>query len=75
MMSVPLRLCYSWWIVVSLDCLPWKTAMGMLLMRWSLVVSTGECPDDDEKDAQQQQNPGAPGLFLPWSAKISKDDH
>jgi hypothetical protein len=37
---------------------------GMLLMRWSLVVvSKGcECSDDNETD------PGAPGLFLPWSA-------
>jgi hypothetical protein len=49
--------------------------MGNFLMRWSLVVSKGECSDDDEKDVRQQQNPGAPGLYLPWSVKRSKDDH
>jgi hypothetical protein len=46
--------------------------MGMLLMRWSLVVSKGECSDDDEKDVRQQQNPGAPGLFLPLECKNIK---
>jgi hypothetical protein len=39
--------------------------MGVLLMRWTLVVSKGECSDDDEKDVRQQQNPGALGLILP----------
>jgi hypothetical protein len=49
--------------------------MGMLLMCWSLVVSKDECSCYDEKDVQLQQNPGMPGLFLPLSANISKDDH
>jgi hypothetical protein len=39
--------------------------MGMLLMRWSLDASKGESSCDDEKDVRLQQNPGAPGLFLP----------
>jgi hypothetical protein len=50
-----------------------KAAMGMLLMRWSFVVFKDECSCDYEKDVRLQQN--APGLFLPPSAKVSKDEN
>jgi hypothetical protein len=33
-----------------------------------------KCSCDDEKDVRLHQNPGAPS-FLPFSVKISKDEH
>jgi hypothetical protein len=57
-----------WWIVLHVR-------QVMLLMWWHLVVLKEECSCSDAKYVWLQQNPGAPGLFLPPSAKISRDEH
>jgi hypothetical protein len=60
--------------VVSWDHLPWKEAIGVhALFWWNPVVLNKECCCIEHDGSVATRS--APGLFLPPSAKISKDEH